>query len=168
MWLRDIRSLPGFTRDGHVTLTIMAHPRMRLQILRTCKFIIGEKPREARECRSRGSNSRPVAGTLASEPTKRYQLSIYSLRTNIVDILDLGGSTKTMTKWPACPYNSNHCIYKQHWMIKCLCNQCIRMAPQNIHLHAQFSLNKWTIHQNNFLHPLACTIFIKQMNSSPK
>ena len=67
-WLRDIRSHLGFARDGHVTLTIMAYPRVRLH--RTCKFITGKKPCEAR-CRSRGSNTRPAAGTTGEQPTER-------------------------------------------------------------------------------------------------
>jgi hypothetical protein len=33
MWVRGIRSHPGFTHDGHVILTIVAHPRVRLLML---------------------------------------------------------------------------------------------------------------------------------------
>ena len=60
-WLRG----PDFARDGHVTLVThphVMHPHVRLQKYWTCKVIIGEKPCEARECRSRGSNSRPASG----------------------------------------------------------------------------------------------------------
>ena len=54
---------PSTRQHPRVTLTIVARPRVRLLIHRTRKFMKEEKPGEARECRTQGSNSRPAAGT---------------------------------------------------------------------------------------------------------
>jgi hypothetical protein len=42
-WLRGIRSLSGFAHDGHVILTIVAHPRVRqLKILGNYCSLVGK------------------------------------------------------------------------------------------------------------------------------
>jgi hypothetical protein len=39
MRLRDIRSLSGFVYDGHIILTIVTYPRIKLQVPHPYKFI---------------------------------------------------------------------------------------------------------------------------------
>jgi hypothetical protein len=92
-WLRGIRSHQAFAHDGHVILTIVAHPRVRqLKLFGKLLFPSGKSRFEL------NSNTRSVASTPGRLTNRAMLVRTKTVRKIVSRFLLLHLNTKTKTK----------------------------------------------------------------------